>query len=321
MMQWKKLGQIFKFKESPFAANFISHSQSPQAVVFSDYVRIYFSTRQLCRNGKFISHVQFVDYDFSFQKLLLYSNHEVVATGLPGTFNEHGIFPFSPVPVGDAIFGYTTGWTRRKSVDVDSGIGLAISHDGGWSYQKIGDGPVLTSSLHEPFLVGDGFVRIFEGTFHMFYIYGTDWHQQTPEGVPERTYVIGHAVSRDGIQWTKEGRQIIPSAFLGECQALPTVIRIGPRYHMYFCCRNSFDFRKNSRNSYRLGYAFSDDLTHWVRNDENGGIDLSESGWDSEMICYPNIFQCDERIYMLYNGNEFGRNGFGMALLTGGTNG
>jgi sucrose-6-phosphate hydrolase SacC (GH32 family) len=316
MMLWTKRGQIFEFESSPFAAEFTSHAQSPQAVVFSNSVRIYFSTRKRSPNGKFVSHVRFVDFDKSLKHQLRYSDREVVALGAPGTFDEHGIFPFSPVQVGDKIFGYTTGWTRRKSVDVDAGIGLAISEDGGWTFQKIGDGPVLTSSLHEPFLVGDGFVRMYEKMFHMYYIYGTEWQQQATGAMPERTYVIGHAWSKDGIQWEKEGHQIIPSAYKGECQALPTVLLIGKRYHMFFCCRRSVDFRTNPKNGYRLGYAYSDDLAHWVRDDEAAGLSLSSEGWDSEMICYPHVFQCNETIYLLYNGNEFGRNGFGLAQLT-----
>ena len=32
-------------------------------------------------------------------------------------------------------------------------------------------------------------------------------------------------------------------------------------------------------------------------------------------MCYPNVFKCNDQVYMLYNGNEFGRNGFGIARL------
>ena len=84
---------------------------------------------------------------------------------------------------------------------------------------------------------------------------------------------------------------------------------------MFFCYRNSFDFRKNKNNSYRIGYTYSSDLVNWIRDDANSGIDISESGWDSDMMCYPNIFELDGKIYMLYNGNEFGKYGFGIAIL------
>ena len=124
-------------------------------------------------------------------------------------------------------------------------------------------------------------------------------------------------MSTDGINWQKEeGKQIITDSLNeDECQALPSVIKIGDRYHMYFCFREATDFRKNSNRGYRLGYAWSDDLEKWNRDDKNAGIDFSETGWDSEMMCYPHIFECDSKIYLLYNGNEFGRFGFGIAEL------
>jgi sucrose-6-phosphate hydrolase SacC (GH32 family) len=93
------------------------------------------------------------------------------------------------------------------------------------------------------------------------------------------------------------------------------VLFAGDRYHMYFCYRQAYDFRKNSDRSYRLGYAHSHDLITWTRDDNLAGIDVSSSGWDSEMQCYPHIFESNGDVYMLYNGNEFGKFGFGLAKL------
>ena len=81
---------------------------------------------------------------------------------------------------------------------------------------------------------------------------------------------------------------------------------------MYFAYRSTFDFRNNSNNAYRIGYAYSDDLTTWIRDDQNVGIELSEDGWDSQMMSYPHVFECDDNIYMLYKGNTFGKEGFGL---------
>jgi len=86
-------------------------------------------------------------------------------------------------------------------------------------------------------------------------------------------------------------------------------------YNMFFCYRHPDDFRTNRNKGYRLGYAWSSDLVNWNRDDSKSGIDGSESGWDSDMQCYPHLFLCDGRVYLLYNGNEFGKNGFGLAVL------
>ena len=138
-------------------------------------------------------------------------------------------------------------------------------------FQRIGDGPVLAASLHEPCLVGDGFVKRIETTFHMWYIFGTGWKRYAPDTPPDRTYKIGHAVSADGIQWHKEEARQIVADRLGtdESQALPTVVEIDGRHHMFFCYRQSFDFRANSNRGYRIGHAWSDDLIHWARDDRD----------------------------------------------------
>jgi len=46
-------------------------------------------------------------------------------------------------------------------------------------------------------------------------------------------------------------------------------------------------------------------------------ISVSKSGWDSEMISYPHVFELDDKIYMLYLGNQVGKAGFGLAELEG----
>jgi len=314
-MKWRRINQIFDFQRSPFADRFLGYAQSPQAVEFDDRVRIYFSTRERSENGKFLSIVQYVDLDKGFGTVLDSSRHTVIPLGKLGTFDEHGIFPFSPFRHEGLIMGYSNGWSRRKSVSVDTGIGLAISGDNGRTFVKYGDGPVLSTSLHEPFLVCDPFVRYLNGSFHMWYIYGTSWKRLRDDLEPDRTYVIAHATSSDGVNWAKEGRPIIAQKFPEECQALPTVIRIGSRYHMLFCHRHSFDFRTNPAKGYRLGHAFSDDLLTWTRDDAVSGIDPAPGSWDSDMMCYPNLFSCSGKIYLLYNGNEFGRTGFGLAVM------
>ena len=101
-----------------------------------------------------------------------------------------------------------------------------------------------------------------------------------------------------------------------EAQASPDVIYANGKYHMFFCYRFSTDFRGKQRG-YRVGYASSIDLVNWERDDAKAGIDVSEQGWDSEMVCYPHVFELDGRIYMAYLGDQVGRYGFGLAVLEG----
>jgi len=315
-MIWKKIGKIFDPTENKLPLGCFAYAQSPQTLVFDDYIRIYFSTRNIDSEGKFISQIAFVDVDKSFTRILRISDSEVIALGERGAFDEHGIFPLHIFKENKNIYGYICGLSRRMSVTVESSIGLSESKNNGETFSRISNGPVLTSSLNEPFLVCDPFVMKVDDNYHMWYIYGLRWIRESPEKNPDRVYKIAHAVSKDQIHWTKEGRTIVPDTIdVNECQALPTVIKIGNRYHMIFCFRHAFGFRDDASKGYRLGYAWSDDLINWTRNDEEKGIDVSVDSWDSDMQCYPHLFEMDGKIYLLYNGNEFGKFGFGLAVL------
>jgi hypothetical protein len=315
-MKWKKLGLLFNPTEHTLPNRCVEFAQSPQTLVLANKVRVYFSTRERDSVGKYLSHVAYADFSRDMRRLLAVSNEEVLPLGGRGCFDEHGIFPINVLRDGDRVLAYTTGWNRKVSVSADASIGLAISHDDGDTFQRYGNGPLLTATLHEPFLVGDAFVQRFDDSYHMWYIYGTKWQKFTETEPPDRVYKIAHAISPDGFNWRRDGQQIISDRLnADECQALPTVIYIDGMYHMYFCYRQPFGFRHDSSRSYRIGYARSTDLKKWVRDDGLAGIDVSGDGWDSEMQCYPHLFECDSKVYLLYNGNEFGRRGFGLAVL------
>jgi hypothetical protein len=266
--------------------------------------------------GKYLSHIAFVDMRPDLRDVIRVSDRTVIPLGGLGCFDEHGIFPMNVVRNGTDILGYTCGWSRRVSVPVETAIGLAISRDDGLTFQRAGDGPVMAASLHEPCLVGDGFVKVIDGVFHMWHIFGTGWKKPSAEAPPERTYKIGHAISNDGTRWVREeARQIVADRLgVDESQALPTVIAIDGRYEMFFCYRQSFDFRTNRSRAYRIGHASSSDLDSWTRGDDP--LPEGAAGeWDSDMLCYPHVFECGGSVYLLYNGNEFGRHGFGAAVL------
>jgi predicted GH43/DUF377 family glycosyl hydrolase len=136
-------------------------------------------------------------------------------------------------------------------------------------------------------------------------------------GRAEPIYRIRLATSDDGISWTKINRDLIsPRIEDKECQASPDVIFVDGVYHMFFCYRRSVDYRQKD-GGYRIGYAHSPDGISWTRNDDLVGIDISNDGWDAEMVAYPHIFALDGKIHMFYLGNGVGREGFGLATLDG----
>ena len=317
MFRWKKRGRVF----DPAAISGVpwmqAFAQAPATLVFDDFVRVYFSCRPPAdSNGQFVSHAAFVDLSRSdlFTQLAV-SPQPVMPLGGRGTFDEFGTYPTSVVRHGDEVRAYYGGWTRCASVPFDVAIGCAVSRDGGLTFEKIGAGPVLAADLQEPFVISGPKIRRFEGRWYLWYIAGTKWIPNA--GRPEPVYRIRMATSDDGIQWQRQGREIIPVRLeADECQASPDVIYANGKYHMFFCYRHSLGYRGREKG-YRIGYASSTDLHHWVRDDAKAGIDVADDGWDAEMISYPHVFELDGKTYMFYLGNQVGRHGFGLAELEG----
>ena len=315
-MKWAKRGLLFEPQRYALPDGCTEFAQSPQALVFEDFIRIYFSTRSRDSGGEDVSRIAFVDDDKRLQRVLGTSTRSVIPLGARGCFDEHGIFPMHVVRHAEQILAFTCGWSRRVSVPVETAIGLAVSHDDGLTFERVGPGPIMAASLTDPFLVGDPCVVVREGLWHMWYIRGTAWMDRPSEPGPARVYKIAYASSVDGVAWQRDGVSVVSNAIgEDECQALPTVFECDGLWHMYFCYRYATDFRANRNRGYRLGYAWSSDGRLWNRDDASGGLDVSPSGWDADMLCYPHVFWCGGEVYMLYNGNAFGRGGFGVAVL------
>jgi hypothetical protein len=292
--------------------------QSPQTLEFDDFIRVYFSTRFLDDSGKPISKVESVDFSKDWKCLDLFSRPLNVSDPILGAYDEHGIFPFVPFRISDnEILGYISGWSRRVSVDVETAIGICKSFDNGETFNRIGDGPFLAAGTGEPFLVGDPFVIRDGDRLIMYYIFGTSWisDPQKPLAPLDRIYRIGLATSRDGLNWDRNnGNQIISINEDLECQALPSVARYQEGWLMAFCYRNAFDFRRDVTKGYRIGFALSPDGFNWTRlSEKEYTVELDD--WNSDMQCYPNLFVNGNQIYLLSNGNQFGKNGFGLHLL------
>ena len=137
----------------------------------------------------------------------------------------------------------------------------------------------------------------------MWYVSGTGWSVE--RGQPRHAYHIKYAESPDGIRWTRTGTVCIDYASPAEYAiSRPTVIHDGTIYRMWFSARGE---------AYALGYAESRDGISWERDDRRAGLERSPDGWDSDMIAYPFVFTRGTTLSMLYNGNGYGRSGFGYA--------
>lgn len=298
-MKWAKKGLIFK----P-AAQFdwvITHAMLPTADrIGEDLYRIYFSGRDRLNR----SLIGYIEININEPQNILYITEKpVLGLGLLGCFDDNGVTPSWIVDYKDKKYLYYIGWNKGSTVRMHLIAGLAISQDGGKTFERFSKAPLLDRTDMEPYsILTAPCVLIENGAYRMWYVSGTGW--VNPD-LPR--YNIKYAESRDGVHWDRKGIVCIDFKTEGEnALARPCVVKENSIYKMWYSYKGE---------SYKIGYAESKDGIVWKRKDEEVGIDVSESGWDSEMIEYPFVFEHKGRKYMLYNGNEYGKAGFGYAIL------
>ncbi|MEZ5038106.1 MAG: hypothetical protein R2760_11545 [Chitinophagales bacterium] len=299
-MNWIKLGQVFKMKElHPLLK---SHAANPLAVhLNNDTYRVFFSSRD--NNSK--SSVGFADIDIIKLKVLNICAAPIVKYGEEESFCSHGISIGNLYEQDDKRFILFMGWNIRNNEHWRGDIGrLELLSDN----KTLNLNPTkafIGIDIEDPISLSYPFVLFHEGVYKMWYGSTISWTSENGEMI----HAIKYAVSSDGINWKRKGIAIPYE--IGQAQAFsrPMVLIDKNGYKMWY------SYRSGDRTKYRIGYATSVDGIVWERKHDEVGIDVSDSGWDSEMICYPFVFKHKKQVYMFYNGNDYGREGFGMARL------
>lgn len=298
-MKWEKRGLVFT---PPGREWMVSHATLPVVDRVEDGLRVYFSARDAF--GR--SQVGYFDADFQAREpVIAISAEPVIRLGATGAFDDSGVTSTWIVNCRGRRYQYYNGWSLGVTVPFYLHVGLAISDDGGRTFHKTSTAPILDRCEADPFLVASPCILIENDVWRMWYVSGIGWLNQRPK--PEPIYHIKYAESRDGIHWVRSGLVCIDFASPDEhAISRPCVVKDDDCYRMWFAVRGA---------AYRLGYAESRDGLRWERHDDRAGLTVSPSGWDSEMIAYPFVFDAGGERYMLYNGNGFGKTGMGLAKL------
>ena len=263
---------------------------------------VYVSSRD--RNDR--SHVCRFVLDADWPDVAAASQFELVlAPGEPGSFDDSGAMAAWLREANGELQLYYIGWNRGTTVPFRNALGLAVSRDSGATFGR-GSGPILDRSVHDPCFVASCCVASGRsGGLRMWYVSGLRWDVE--DGAAKPYYHVKHAVSADGVAWQRDGTVCIDFASPDEhAISRPCVIEEGGLYRMWYSHRG---------RTYRIGYAESADGLAWTRKDDELGLAPSESGWDSEMVAYPCVFDHRGERFMLYNGNGYGRTGVGWAVL------
>ncbi|MFZ6009564.1 MAG: hypothetical protein ACOYXT_04390 [Bacteroidota bacterium] len=311
---WSERKQIFSPQHFPRWGR--THAQVPFFFEINGNKYIYFTSRPpKLSDNSYVSNVHSAQVELTENafNVIRLEQKPLLQLGDLGAFDETGTMPCSIVqhPSNGQVWMYYVGWNRKHSVPYDCAVGLAVSTDHGQTFKKYSNGPIMGQNLIDPFLVGCPRVYIFGGKWYMFYLAGVKWVDFN--GKKESYYKLRLAISEDGLNWTRNTDFIIPEVYEMESQTCASVFFWKGSYHMFFTFRHTVDFR-NPQRGYRIGYARSTNLLQWERNDSVGNFSVSESGWDSEMVCYPNVNVFDEKLVMFYCGNNFGLDGFGYTV-------
>lgn len=302
---WNKQGRIFNLEPAP---NRSTHAQVPTPYVMKDRVRIYYACRN---NGK--AFIAYFDLSKDLKTIIHRHDEPILKSGQPGNFDADGVMPSCILPVGDELWLYYIGWSELKNTArYQNEIGIAVSKDGGETFTRMYNGPIMGRTRMEPGLAVMPFVMRDEGVFKMWYQSGTGWH--LIDGKYEPTYVIKYAESKKGVKWKRRPDECIPSLFPLQAISRPAVVKDN-KYEMWFCSRGSKSYRGGAA-SYRILFANSFDGINFERlYGDSVELKLGVDGeFDSQMQCYPAICEVDGKYVMFYNGNDFGQTGIGVAV-------
>lgn len=302
-MKWRKLGVVFVPDGNvPWMR---THAATPTPLDLGDgRLRIYISPR----DDQGMSRVGFVDVDANDPlRVLRVADKPCLDIGEPGTFDDNGALCTSVIRRDDgSLIMYYVGFELCTRVRYRLLTGAAISIDGGETFRRVQPTAILERSPDELYFRCGACVLLDEGRFRMWYIAGNRWMMLGDKSVP--IYELRYMESPDGLHWPQEGEILLRLSADEHGFGRPWIMREDGRFKLFYSIRSI------SLKGYRLGYAESEDGHHWERMDAQGGLDVSPTGWDSEEIMYSAVVKSGDNCYAFYNGNDFGRTGFGVAL-------
>lgn len=305
-IRWRKLGRVYVAQGERTWAQ--THAYCPTPVALGDgRVRVFCAFLDADKVGR----AGWVDVDERDpSRVLGVSERPVLDIGAPGTFDDSGVTPLSVVTLADGTLRlYYAGWQLGTRVRYFLFTGVAESRDGGESFERVSEAPVLDRSDGELHVRTGVHVRDDGAQWRMWYAGGSDWVGDGAGAKPR--YAMRHLASPNGIDWGAHGAVCLEPDGDDELGfGRPYVMAGGGRLRMWYSVRTL-------SKGYRLGYAESGDGLQWERRDGDAGLAVSASGWDSEMVCLSCLLPTAHGTYLFYNGNNYGETGFGVAIGEG----
>lgn len=308
-LRWRKLGLLYTLPEQGLHNKLHSHVANPLPLFLEgDKYRVYYSSRDTQNR----SSIGAVDIDITKRKVIKEYANPFFIHGPKDSFYADGVSIGNCYKVDGTRYMLFMGWRNPPGEHWRGEIGrLIVNAD--YSLDLESDIPLIGLEKSDPLSLSYPWVqRMDSNEYRMWYGSTLDWDA----GNEEMLHVINSATSADGHTWKRQGLAVPYQKNQAQAFSRPTVVNSnGDGYQMWF------SYRSGRGESYRIGYAESSDAMNWKLMLDKVGIEMSSTGWDSNMIEYPFVFDHNHQRYMLYNGNDYGKTGFGLAILESGDSG
>jgi len=301
-MKWQRHGVIWRPEGRRPGA--VSHATCPTPLLRRDGTwRVYLQ----CRDAHGVGRVTWIDLDpLDPRRVMSASTRPALDIGAPGGFDDNGVFPTSVLRAADGrVWLYYVGFELGHHIRYRLLTGLAVSDDDGDSFSRVSAMPVLERTDAEPHFRCGTFVRRDGERFRMWYVAGGDW--ETLHGKAMPLYDLRYSESADGVHWPAQGEVVMPLKSTEHGFGRPWVRATADGDEMFY------SVRRRDPAGHRLGLARSRDGRQWQRLDHEIGLWPQAGEWDGDSQCYAAPIASVGREWLLYNGNDFGAAGVGIA--------
>lgn len=304
MFKWQKKGLCYNANEHP--CDWAKHSAlTPTPLLIDEkIIRVYFGARDELG----VSRIRYADLNAENPaEILFVADRPVLDVGRAGAFDDNGIILGDVLRVNEKLYMFYVGFQLVAKAKFLAFSGLAISHDGGLSFVRSSETPLLDRSNEGIYIRAIHSVLFEDGKWRIWYAAGNKWTKINDTNYPN--YEIKYLESTDLFSLPPEGNFCIKQINNEYRIGRPRVYKVNQGYFMYYT-------KGETDESYLPGFAVSPDGLTWQRQDDLVGILPAESGWDAKTLCYPSLLKTPSgKTYMFYNGNDMGKDGFGYAEL------
>ncbi len=304
-VDWTKRGAIY----CPSGASTLeaTHAMVPTPLLLQGgtVIRVFYTA--LDADG--VGRPFYVDVDASDPtRVIGRSTAPLMDIGRPGTFDDNGALITSVVHAADGVlYAYYVGFELGRRIRYRLLTGLARSVDGGATFERLRETPILERSDAELYFRGGPFVLNENGRFRMWYVAGSRWTELQGKSMPE--YRVMYLESGNGLDWADRGRLVLDITDADEHGfGRPYTLRKPDGGYAHF-----YSIRRRSLMAYRMGYAESGDGVTWVRDDARINLEPGPGSEDDTAIMYAAPIVVGSKLLCFYNGNDFGKTGILLA--------